>query len=267
VGVVCAGVPDAIYTREDGRFLASELSRGPWDPDAQHGGAPAALLMREFERCPDGQELAIARVTYEFLRPVPLGELEVETSISRGGRRVQLLEGTIRDPEGVEVVRARALRLATADAGGAITPEPAMPPGPAEGTAHSPTPPHGLPMFAPDAIEVRFVAGTRFAGGPSTAWFRLRCPLLAGEQTTPLQRLAAAADFGNGISAVLSWDEYLFINPDLTLYVDRRPEGEWICLDARTTLAAGGVGITESVLFDERGRVGRAVQALLVARR
>ena len=27
-------------------------SRGPWDPNALHGGAPAALLMREFERLP-----------------------------------------------------------------------------------------------------------------------------------------------------------------------------------------------------------------------
>jgi hypothetical protein len=120
-------------------------------------------------------------------------------------------------------------------------------------------------MFA-DAIEIRFVAGA-FGGGPSTAWFRLRHPLVAGEQPSPLQRLAAAGDFGNGISAVLSWDEYLFIDPDLTLYVDRDPVGEWICLQSQTTLAPDGIGTAESVLFDERGRIGHAMQALLVARR
>jgi hypothetical protein len=121
-------------------------------------------------------------------------------------------------------------------------------------------------MFAPDAIEVRFVAGT-FGGGPSTAWFRLRCPVVAGEEPSGLQRLAAAGDFGNGISAALSWDEYVFINPDLTLYVEREPVGEWIGLDSRTVLAEGGIGTAESVLFDARGRVGRATQALLVAPR
>jgi hypothetical protein len=121
-------------------------------------------------------------------------------------------------------------------------------------------------MFAPDAIEIRFVAGT-FGGGPSTAWFRMRVPLLGGEETTPLQRLAAAGDFGNGISATLSWGEWVFINPDLTLYIDREPVGEWVCLQAQTIIAAGGVGTAESVLYDLRGRVGRATQSLLVAPR
>ena len=118
-------------------------------------------------------------------------------------------------------------------------------------------------MFAPDAIEIRFVEGV-FGRGPSTAWFRLRIPLVAGETPSPLERLAAAGDFGNGISAELSWDEFAFINPDLTLYVERPPEGEWIGLQARTTIAKGGVGLADSVIYDLRGRVGRAVQALLV---
>src|SRR5947209_1574971 len=101
----------AVFTGRDGRFVASELARGPWDPNAQHGGAPAALLMRAFERLGGGDGLAIARVTYEFLRPVPLGELSVEASVVRPGRRVQLLEGAIFAPGDVEVARARALRI------------------------------------------------------------------------------------------------------------------------------------------------------------
>jgi Acyl-CoA thioesterase C-terminal domain/Acyl-CoA thioesterase N-terminal domain len=256
----------AVFTGADGRFVAGELARGPWDPNAQHGGAPAALLMRAFERLDGSESVAIARVTYEFLRPVPLGELSVEAAVVRPGRRVQLLEGSILAPGGVEVVRARALRVAAADAGGAFTATPAPPPGPETGEPNPLVPPHGLPMFAPDAIEVRFVAGT-FGGGPSTAWFRLRYPVVAGEEPSGLQRLAAAGDFGNGISATLSWDEYVFINPDLTLYVEREPVGEWIGLDSRTVLAEGGIGTAESVLFDSRGRVGRATQALLVAPR
>lgn len=257
---------ESVYVLRDGRFFATELSRGPWDPDAQHGGAPAALLMRAFERCSDANGLSIARATYEFLRPIPLGELEVRASISRPGRRVQLLEGSIFDAAGVELVRARALRIAPADANGLTTPEPAAPAGPEHGHADDPRPPHGLAMFAPDAIEVRFVEG-EFGHGPATAWFRLRCPLVDDEPPSPLQRLAAAGDFGNGISAVLSWDEYMFINPDLTIYIDRAPVGEWICLRSQTTLSPGGIGTAESVVFDERGRVGRAMQALLVARR
>jgi hypothetical protein len=74
----------------------------------------------------------------------------------------------------------------------------------------------------------------------------------------------AAADFGNGVSAVLDWDAFAFINPDLTVYLERDPVGRWIGLDARTRVAADGTALAESVLFDERGRVGRALQSLLV---
>ena len=42
----------AVFQAQNGRFVATELARGPWDPGAQHGGAPAALLMRAFEQLP-----------------------------------------------------------------------------------------------------------------------------------------------------------------------------------------------------------------------
>ena len=124
-----------------------------------------------------------------------------------------------------------------------------------------------MPFFGTDAMEIRFVAGAFNHPGPAAAWFRLKVPLVDGEDPSGLQRLAAAGDFGNGIAASLPWEEWIFINPDLTLYVDRVPDGQWIGLDSRTIIAEGGVGLAESVLYDERGRVGRAVQSLLVARR
>jgi hypothetical protein len=261
----------AVFVERDGGYVATELARGPWDPGAQHGGAPAALLMREFERMP-AEGLAIARITYELLRPAPIGELFVESEVVRHGRRVQLLEASLRTPEGKEVVRARALQVTPTDSGGTVTEAEPPPAGPESGREYGPAvdgrsfkPPH-RPIFAPDAIEIRFVEGA-FGGGPSTGWFRLRVPLVAGEQPSPLQRLAAAADFGNGISAILHWSAFTFINPDLTIYLDRSPVGEWIGLAARTIIAPGGVASSESVLYDERGRVGRAIQSLLVAPR
>jgi hypothetical protein len=249
----------------DERFLATELARGPWDPAAQHGGAPAALLMRAFERLTTSDELVLARVTYEFLRAVPLDELEVSASVVRPGRRVQLLEASILAPDGTEVVRARALQIRRAEADPAS--EPVRPPSGPENAVPSDFAPVHRPMFGTDAMEIRFVTGTFSGLGPSTGWFRLRVPLVAGEPTAPLQSLAAAGDFGNGISAILPWDGHLFINPDLTLYVEREPVGDWICLQAQTRISPTGVGIAESQLFDEQGQVGRATQALLVARR
>jgi acyl-coenzyme A thioesterase PaaI-like protein len=257
-------VPAAVYERREVGLFATGLARGPWAPNAQHGGAPAAVLMRAFEACEPDQSLAIARVTYELLRPVPLGELHVSASLTRPGRRVQLLEGSIVTPDGTEVVRARALRVVRAEVDAGVQAPP--PPGPDQGR------PNGfargeLELFPTDAMEIRFVAGGFYELGPATAWFRLRVPVVEGEEPSGLQRLAAAADFPNGIATVVPWDQYVFINPDLTLYVEREPAGEWICLDAQMRVAAGGAGFSEAVLYDSQGRVGRSLQSLYVARR
>jgi hypothetical protein len=253
-----------VFELLDGRFVATQLASGPWNPNAQHGGAPAALLVRAFERLPASERLCLARVTYEFLRPVPVGPLEVHSEVARPGRRVQLLDGSML-ADGVEVVRARALRVMAADSGDPHAEEIAPPPGPEKGRAGE-LPGLHRPRFATDAIEIRFVAGG-FGGGPATAWFRLARPLVGDEVPSTLQRLAAASDFGAGLSGTLPRDEYLFINADLTVYIEREPTGEWICLESQTRIAQGGIGVAESILYDERGRVGRATQALLVAPR
>jgi acyl-CoA thioesterase len=59
----------------------------------------------------------------------------------------------------------------------------------------------------------------------------------------------------------------VFVNPDLTLYLQRPPRGEWVCLDAKTTVDPAGMGLARSTLFDEEGPIGTAVQALFVATR
>lgn len=51
------------------------------------------------------------------------------------------------------------------------------------------------------------------------------------------------------------------------MHAHRPPAGEWICLDARSELSRAGVGVAHSVLGDERGAIGHALQALLVDRR
>ncbi|ADB51578.1 thioesterase family protein [Conexibacter woesei] len=261
--------PEAVFIPDGpGRFQPTELSRGPWDPGAQHGGAPAGLLAGALERVESDVPMAVVRLTYEFIRPVPLTPLTVATRIARRGGRVQLVEAQLSAGEEV-VCRAVALRVRRAEVAA-----PAFEPGIA-----SPLPPQesepvvmetfreGPAMFAREGMEIRFSRGQFDAVGPATAWFRLRAPLVAGEQPTPLQRVAAAADFGNGISSAVPWTTHLFINPDLTVYVERLPEGEWVGLDASTRLGEAGAGLSESVLFDSRGRLGRALQGLYVAER
>jgi hypothetical protein len=278
---------ESIFIAEGEQFLPTEHARGPWDPSALHGGAPAALIASAFERMEPGGELPFARLSFEFLRPVPMAPLELTTRISRPGRRVQALEAEL-EADGVTVCRARALRLVASPE---ELPELALAQiqatrddaiaGPQEGQhVHFSLDDSEHKSFAASAMEMRFLNGaplgelpeldstsSHVPSGAAKVWMRLRYPLLPCEPLTPLARVAATSDFGNGVATVLPFEEYLFINADLTISLNRRPEGEWIALDARTLLHPGGVGWAESAVHDEHGPVGRATQALVVQQR
>jgi hypothetical protein len=251
----------------------TEQARGPWDPRALHGGAPAALITAAFERMQPGAELRIARLGFEFLRPIPLAPLKLSTRIIRPGRRVQELAAELvtadsGDGAGGELVcRASALRVqAIPDE----VPEPenaideqALPAPETGKLVHFSLNESGESGFAATAMEMRWLDDPR-ALGPARVWMRLRHPLLPGEPLTSLARLAGTADFGNGVGAALPFERFLFINADLTIHLQRQPQGEWIGLNARTLLPSGGSGLAESVLHDVHGPVGRAFQTLVV---
>ena len=264
---------EAFYEPEGDGYVATELTRGPWDPNAQHAGPPAALIARELERLgggrigEDGPPAQLGRVTYEVLRPVPIAPLRVSAEVLRPGRRVEMLAATLADADGEPLMRAQAWRLRT-EAIDFERPEgfPEPPPGPEAGepgeffdTGHE--------VGYHSAMDYRFISGAFKDAGPATVWMRARVPLLPGEEMTPLQRVLVAADSGNGVSAALDWRRYLFVNVDLSVHLHRMPEGEWVCLDAVTLPEPNGVGMADTRLFDERGAIGRAVQTLLVGER
>ena len=261
-------MPEAFYEKAGDGFLATELTRGPWDPGAQHAGPPSALVGRELERVPGGEGFQIARVSVEILRPVPIGAVRVEAELVRPGRSVQMLEASLTGEDGEKLVVARAWRIRTSELEipDDVVTTPPPPPGPDEGDVPGffET---GQSVGYHTAMEWRSVGGGFLEPGPATVWMRMGCELVAGEAPTPLQRTLVAADVGNGISAVLDWRRFVFINVDLTVHLERMPEGEWVCVDAVTLPQRNGIGTAESVLCDERGRIGRAAQALLIAER
>jgi len=117
------------------------------------------------------------------------------------------------------------------------------------------------------AIEWRNVRGQFGERGPATVWARMRYPLLPDEEPGPLERVLAIADSSSGVSGELDLREWHFINPELTVHLHREAAGEWICLDAQTTISAGGAGLGTSVLSDLDGPVGVCAQSLLIAPR
>jgi hypothetical protein len=208
----------------------------------------------------------VGRITFEILGPVPLAPLQASARIVRPGRSVELLEASLSGPDG-EVMRASAWRLRTGPV--ELDPEPPPdppPPGPSKGSVRDFFPVRDELGYH-TAMEISFVKGGFLEPGPAMVWMRSRVPLIAGEEPTPLQRLLIAADAGNGVSAALDWRRYLFINTDLSVHLKRLPEGDWVGLDAVTYPEPNGVGLADTALWDERGRLGRAAQTLVVRTR
>ncbi len=253
-------------------FRATEYSRGPWDPGALHGGPPSALVAGRLEEvvAETIPEVTFfpARLTVELTRPVPLDELTVHAEVRRPGRRICIADATLAGPDGTVCLTAtlgcirRHSFHHTAPMVGVEQPDP-----PAKGWGVKLRGSNDGVMFARQGVEHRVVRGRFEDAGPATDWLRLAVDMVDGRPPTPLERVAAAADFGNGISKWFEMDEVLFLNPDLTINLHRLPVGEWVCLDAVTRVGPEGIGLAESLLFDEEGPIGRATQSLLMEER
>ncbi|MFI9809070.1 thioesterase family protein [Streptomyces sp. NPDC052301] len=259
---------EAFYEREaPERFLPTGYTRGPWDADSQHAGPPAALLALAVEERPAARpDMRLTRITYEIMRPVPIRPLTVTTRVLRAGRSVELLEAVLTPDGGQDVMRATALLMkATPDSVPQVSPGRQVPgPGAVPEKAFFPVP---WDQGYHTAMDLRFAAGSFLEPGPATAWMRMRVPLVAGEEIAPLSRVLTAADSGNGVSAELDFRRYVFINADLTVSLHRHPEGEWVCLDARTMVDGAGIGLAASTLHDEKGPLGHGTQSLYVVAR
>jgi hypothetical protein len=227
----------------------------------------AALVARAVER-QAGDEFCLTRLTVELMRPVPLEPLAIDLSVPRPGRRVLGITASVSAGDlDVEVVRAHAVAVRHTELPTGEGVDHRLDPGPDAGEPRPFAFEDDLPAFHRTGMEIRFVDGGAARPGPARAWFRLRRPVVGDEEPSGVQRAAAASDFSNGISWVLPFADWIFLNPDLTLHLARPPAGEWIGLDAVTVPSDQGMGMAESAVYDEKGRLGRAVQSLLLQRR
>jgi hypothetical protein len=259
-------VGDAFYLTDGDQCIPQLLTRGPWDPNAQHAGPAAALMGRAIESLDGGEDFAITRFTMEVLRGIPLRPLTVRAELVRGGRRVQLVRAVLADDRG-EVAVANAWRIRRGETGDVATPntQPDFA-GPADSQPSPVFDPWQGPSYF-SAVEWREASGGFLDPGPSIVWMRMKVPLVDDETPSQLSRVLVAADSGNGISQVVPLTSHLFVNTELSVHLFRESVGDWICLDATTRVGPGSAGLASSVIFDIGGQVGVGNQSLLIARR
>jgi hypothetical protein len=233
----------------------------------QHGGPPSALALREMERLsPAGGHLA--RLSVDFLAPVPMAPLTLRTRVVKPGRRARLLQAEVR-AEGRTVLTARGWwrrqvpglvpEVPDAASGG---------PFPDPGTVAAAEVHDELARYLDhgwmQAMEFRYVSGGPTVPGPCRVWVRPRLPLIEGEPTSPTQLAVLVADGSSGVSSALDFRTHLFSNLDLNLSFLRVPEGSWVAVDAVSAIDRDGGGSTVTRLGDRRGVYGYAQQSLYV---
>ena len=260
-----AELPPAYYLPlGDGHFEPTDATTSPWDPAAQHGGPPTALLATCLDDAFGRPAMRVARIGMDFLGPVPRTALRVETRLIRPGKRTQLSEATMWAGDR-PVATARVWHLAaTGQDGASAFPAPVDLPEPQPQRYFGDDGSWGYGR----ATEWRMVSGGfGRTSGAGDVWTRLRIPLIAGRPLDGLARFAVIADSANGLSAPKSIRDWWFIPPGVTMHLHRYPVGEWVRLTATTDPGHDGIGLTEGTLSDADGRCGTVTQPLLVAPR
>ena len=248
---------DAFFVADGDTYLPGDMTRGPWG-ETMGGQIVGGLLGWALDRDVD-DDLQPARLTVDLLRPVPIKPVTVATSVQREGRRIKLVDATMRH-DGQVVARASALFLRRGEApdgevwtgpvtipalpAGAPDPEPDMP---FDIWTYSSNSDSGTPGMPPLEWEQ--------PGVQKFAWTRMFRPMVAGHPLTPFTRASFAGDI---ISSLTHWGTtgLRYINADYTVAISRLPEGEFIGLAAQTYYGNHGVGTGAATLFDSSGPIG-----------
>jgi len=263
----------AIFHRDGDRLVPSTLARGPWYTGTQHGSAMLGLLARAVDRHPAQRTMQVVRLTADLSRAAPLAPVQTFARTVHSGRSVDTVEARI-EADGETYARAVALRFRVEeiDVSGD---RPEVPSGrhelPGADAALA------LPSAAGEeveafhsALEIRLPIGSE----APVLWLRLRFPFVAGEETSPLVKTAALADwtYSGPILRAIRADlanarrerGFTTINPDTSVNLHRPMAGDWLCLESQVQHAGIGAGTAVAQIYDAEGRIGHSSQSILV---
>jgi len=261
----------SIFTSQAEQLVPTPLARGPWYPNSQHGSAMLGLLARAVERHEAERPMQVVRLVVDLNKAAPMDAVTTPTRCVRSGKNVEIVEADI-EVNGTVFATARALRIRIADIdvshheNGRWTPPPHGPPPSTEGRSQL------LPLVEGEAFH--HAVDIRATRDPAerALWFRLRCPLVAGEPVSPLVRTAALADWSYSVPTIACEIRHgamlprtiATINPDAAIHIHRPLVGEWLCMDSDVHYGPHGAGSANARLYDERGAIGHTSQSILI---
>ncbi|MDG2113909.1 MAG: thioesterase family protein [Actinomycetota bacterium] len=249
------------FHRDGDGFAPTPDAVGPWAPDMMHGRFFGGLAARALEAEFGEAGLRVARLTVDLFRPAPMEAVQVSTRSVRRGRRIRVADAVI-TVAGNEVASTRAVLLA----------EGAPPPGHIW-RAEPWVSPHPDTLPRPDqedpsdgsgqpAWDFRVHEGGVSSSERSRVWTNESGHLVDDEPLTPVVRSALSSDLASPLSNG-SDDGIGYINGDYTLAMARYPVGQWVGLETTTHLAADGIAVGASTMYDLDGPFGTSTTTAL----
>ena len=251
---------ESLFRTEGEFFVPNEASGNPWG-ELTGGGPVAGLIARAIEAANDDPDLFVARLTVDLMRPVPRVPLSIDVQPLRTGKRLSVVRAGLHIDGRLHTnATAHLLRRSALDGPAADAPVPFAGPEGLEDRTLLP-PELGLRWGVHEVMQVRWLAD-QSASGTSRAWMRMPLPLLPGERLSPLAHVAILAD---AISAASPVGELFgpWINTDVSLYLHREMEGEWLGMEMRRDVQLTGIGVANARLHDVRGPIGTAHEAVM----
>lgn len=248
----------SLFEADGDALRPTNIARSMWSDNQMHGVAISGALSRAIERCVTDagrDDLRPARMTVDLFRPATMDPCLVTTEVVREGRRICLVDALLTQG-GERVARASAIFLMpSASAPGEVwepTDRPAPPPLDVAPVSSEPR----VPYFHSDAGWTQTFADHQ--NGSRKASWNTGLPVVAGEEVTPFQAVAAMAD---GASLVTNWGDQgvEYINTDITLTLARVPEGVEVGLAAEDRVEHDGIAVGTATLFDRAGTLGTVV--------
>lgn len=245
----------------ESRFRPTDAVTGAWNVAEQHIAPTIGLLahlVEQHRNARRGNDLTLARASYDILGVLTMDPVDVEVQVVRPGRTIELVEATL-SQNGRPGVILRAWLLQQTDtaalAGGDL--------------------PRMLPVdeYAPWSVAELWPGGfvasvgmrrSEQHPGRASAWVMPHLPLLSDEPISLTARALGIADLVNGTSPRALPAEVMFPNVDLTAHLFREPDAGWIGLDTTVSFGHTGLGVTHAILNDASGPFGTVVQSLTV---
>jgi len=272
-------VSQSFFTKDSNdpsKFHPTLHARGPWDENSLHGRVICGLIAYEAESnhisVEDAKHLQVSRITVDLFRQAPMDTLTIESTVIRSGRRIKVVDVNIKadiPKRGLNIVARGSLVMLKKSE----TPEGLVWSPPSwESVApkeNYPAPTNKLnidkqkplPIWQtvnagqPKILKELDSAITSDSNTPKLAWIRETHQLVDGEDSTPLVRVAQVADVANPF-ANSGTNGLNYINADISLYLQRNPEGSWIGTEAFYHGASDGIAVGTIALYDRQGRIG-----------